>query len=107
MKFTKRGNHVLVESSSKDKKTGRPNEYRITPLECPFEHDHIPHDIISQEPRVHWICSCPDFMIGRIRRGINPLTSPCKHITEFLLSDVEKLLDEDYKGDEGNKGGNL
>ena len=93
MKFTKKGNHVLVESSSKSKKRGEPNEYRITPLECPFEHDHS--DIISaQEPKVHWICSCPDFMMGRIGRGINPLTSPCKHITEFLLHNVKELLED-------------
>ena len=87
MRFTKKGNHVLVESSSKSKKRGEPNEYRITPLECPFGRDH--DDILSPEPNVHWICSCPDFMMGRISRGINPLANPCKHITEFLRFDWE------------------
>ena len=85
MKFTKKGNHVLVESSSRSKKRGEPNEYRITPLECSFEHDHSKQG--ERDIRVHWICSCPDFMMGRISRGINPLANPCKHITEFLLSE--------------------
>ena len=88
MRFTKKGNHVLVESSSRTKKRGEPNEYRITPLECPFDHVHgDPED----QPNVHWICSCPDFMMGRISRGINPLSNPCKHITEFLLSERGNL----------------
>ena len=90
MKFTKKGNHVLVESSSKSKKRGEPNEYRITPLECSFERDRSDHFIDSPEPRVHWICSCPDFMMGRISRGINPLSNPCKHVVEFLLSEGVK-----------------
>ena len=94
MKFTKKGNHVLVESSSRSKLRGEPNEYRITPLECPVNHGHgvllsgQADDVEAMlEPKVHWICSCPDFMMGRISRGINPLANPCKHIVGFLLSE--------------------
>ena len=94
MRFTKKGNHVLVESSSKGRKAGKPNEYRITPLECPLDCDTIvllDDPKRDPKPRVHWICSCPDFMMGRIGRGINPLANPCKHITEFLLSEGGNL----------------
>lgn len=77
MEFIKKGNHVLVISDTIDKKTGRPKEYRITPYACPFHDDGV-------EPQVHWFCNCPDFSIGRIGRGINPLVDPCKHVKEFL-----------------------
>ncbi len=30
-----------------------------------------------------WVCSCPDFQIGRPSKGINPFADPCKHILEI------------------------
>ena len=112
MKFTKKGNYVLVESFSKSKSISKtlarkPNEYRITPLECPFDLGHGDPKP-DQEPNVHWICTCPDFMMGRISRGINPLAHPCKHIVGFLLSEeVGFLEDVLYELNEGDVGGDL
>ena len=28
-------------------------------------------------------CSCPDFQLGRPRRGVNPFAEPCKHVKAF------------------------
>lgn len=30
-----------------------------------------------------YTCTCPDFTLGRPRKGINPYASPCKHIVMF------------------------
>ena len=27
-----------------------------------------------------FMCSCPDFLMGRPSRGINPFVHPCKHV---------------------------
>jgi len=47
--------------------------YFISPRACPHCDSII------------WICTCPDFTMGRARRGINPFADPCKHV-KLLMS---------------------
>lgn len=89
MEVIKKGNHAIVKSDSVDKE-GKRKEYRVTPLLCPtianLESSLLERLTLKGDSKIiHWLCNCPDFMMGRISRGINPLEAPCKHI-EFLLA---------------------
>jgi hypothetical protein len=51
--------------------------YYISRFNCPHCSDSI------------FICTCPDFMMGRPKRDINPLEFPCKHILALWDSESE------------------
>lgn len=36
------------------------------------------------------VCTCPDFQLGRPKRGINPYVEPCKHIVDYLKTKEAK-----------------
>ncbi len=41
-----------------------------------------------------YMCTCPDFQLGRPRRGIDPIKDPCKHIkrVDYFKDTIEKQL---------------
>ena len=53
--------------------------YYVTPLDNPD----------ANTPKKLWLCTCPSFTMGKVRMGLNPLVSPCKHIWKIWKKETE------------------